>query len=131
MDECDLTGLVIGCAHTVFNVLGSGLPEGPYAGALAHECSKQGLAVAREFPILVRYDGVVVGSYRADLLIEHRLLIEVKAGNLAPEHGVQTLNYVRCSDVELALLIGFGARPQVRRYVMRNGLKVRTLQSTG
>jgi GxxExxY protein len=126
MDENDLTGRVIGCAHTVYNCLGSGLPEACYVGALAHECSKRGLEVAREFPIVVWYDGIVVGSYRADLLINRKLLVEVKAGTLSPEHGAQALNYVRCSDVEIALLIGFGtARPVVRRYTMRNALKGR------
>ncbi|HYC53262.1 MAG TPA: GxxExxY protein [Gemmatimonadaceae bacterium] len=129
MDEDDTTALVIGGAHRVFNTLGSGLPEVVYVGALAHECRKAGLEVAREFPIVVWYDGVVVRSYRADLLINRVLLVEVKSGELSKAHAGQTLNYVRCSDVELALLIGFGTRPVVRRFVMRSSLKHRVLHS--
>lgn len=73
------TGLVSRCVHRVFNTLGPGLPEGPYAGALAHECEKQGLLVQREVPIAVTYDGVIVGTFRADLVINPSLLVELKA----------------------------------------------------
>lgn len=59
-------------------MLGRGLPESVYVGALAHECSKQGLLVARKYPIAVYYDEVIVGSFRADLLIERRLIVEGK-----------------------------------------------------
>jgi len=74
--EEDLTRRVIGCAYRVYNVLGSGLPESVYVGALEHECEKNGMLAQREFPIAVYYDGVIVGSYRADLLIDRRLIIE-------------------------------------------------------
>ena len=122
IDE-ELTGSVIRCAHTVFNVLGPGLPEAVYVGALTHECDKHGLRVAREFPIAVIYDGIIVGSYRADLLIERRLIVEVKACPLHDAHRAQVLTYMKCSDVEVALLISFDPKPHVQRFVMRNGIK--------
>jgi GxxExxY protein len=118
-----LTRTVIGCAHRVFNVLGAGLPESVYVGALAHECTKRGLHVAREYPIAVHYDGVIVGSFRADLLIERRLVVEAKACVYHEAHGVQVLTYLRCSDVELGLVISFDPKPHVRRFIMRNAIK--------
>ena len=121
--EEDLTRRVIGCAYRVYNVLGSGLPESVYVGALAHECEKNGMLAQREFPIAVHYDGVIVGAYRADLLIDRRLIIEVKACPLHPSHHAQVLTYVRCSDVEVALLISFDHKPQVKRFLMRNAVK--------
>ena len=122
IDE-ELTRKVIGCAHRVFNVLGRGLPESVYVGALAHECAKQGLHVAREYPIAVYYDDVIVGSFRADLLIERRLIVEAKACSYHEAHGIQVLTYLRCSDVELGLVISFEQKPHVKRFIMRNALK--------
>ena len=121
--ENQLTGLVIACVHRVFNTLGPGLPEGPYAGALAHECRKHGLLVQREVPIAVTYDGVIVGTFRADLVINRALLVELKACRLVPEHRAQTLTYLRCSTVEIALLVSLDDRPVVKRFVIRNPLK--------
>jgi len=118
-----LTRIVIGCAHRVYNILGPGLPESVYVSALAIECQKQGLHVAREYPIAVYYDGVVVGSYRADLLVERRLIVEAKACPFHESHGKQLLTYLRCSDVELGLVISFDPKPHVKRFIMRNAVK--------
>lgn len=121
--ENELTGLVIKCVHRVFNTLGPGLPEGPYTGALAHECAKHGLHVQREVPIAVTYDGVVVGTFRADLIINRTLLVELKACPLIHKHRAQTLTYLRCSTIEIALLVSLDDRPVVKRFIIRNPLK--------
>ena len=121
--ENQLTGQVIACVHRVFNTLGPGLPEGPYAGALAHECGKQGLHVRREVPIAVTYDGVIVGTFRADLVINRVWLVELKACRIAPEHRTQTLTYLRCSTIELALLVSLADKPVVKRFIIRNPVK--------
>src|SRR5688572_16448613 len=118
-----LTSIVIGCAHRVYNILGPGLPESVYVSALAIECQKQGLHVAREYPIAVYYDGVVVGSYRGDLLVERRLIVEAKACPFHESHGKQLLTYLRCSDVELGIVISFDPKPHVKRFIMRNAVK--------
>ena len=122
VDE-ELTRTVISCAHRVYNILGPGLPEAVYVAALEVECRRRGLHVAREYPVAVYYDDVVVGSYRADLLIERRLIVEAKACPLHEAHGKQVLTYLRCSDVELGLLISFDPKPLVKRFIMRNGIK--------
>jgi GxxExxY protein len=128
VDE-DLTRIVIGCAHRVYNVLGTGLPESVYVGALEHECRKQGLHVAREYPIAVHYDGIIVGSFRADLLIERHLIVEAKACPFHESHGKQLLTYLRCSDVELGIVISFDPKPHVKRFIMRNVTKGRLRQT--
>jgi GxxExxY protein len=121
--EHELCGLVIGCVHRVFNTLGPGLPEGPYAGALAIECEKHGLHAQREVPIAVAYDGIVVGTFRADLIINRTVLVELKACSISPEHHAQVLTYLRCSTIEVGLLISLDSKPVVKRFIIRNGVK--------
>ena len=93
IDEA-LTKPVIDAFYRVFNTLGPGLPENVYVGALEHECRKRGLHVGREVPIPVTYDGVIVGTFRVDLLIERRLVLEVKACAQHQDHYKQILGYL-------------------------------------
>lgn len=118
VDE-SLTRVVIAAFYAVFNTLGSGLPENVYAGALEHECRKRGLHVGREIPIPVTYDGVIVGTFRVDLLIERRLVLEIKACPPHKDHYSQLLNYLRCADLKLGLLLYFIGEPNVRRIMRR------------
>jgi GxxExxY protein len=118
----ELNGLsqrIIGCAFTVANTLGSGFLERVYQNALAHELGKAGVSVARQHGLAVVYDGIIVGNYIADLLVEDLILIELKAVQpLDPVHRAQCVNYLRASGLNLCLLINFGApRLQVRRVV--------------
>jgi GxxExxY protein len=119
-----LTRIVIAAFFAVYNKLGYGFLENVYVGALEHECRKRGLRVEREVPIAVYYDGIIVGTYRADLLIEGRLVVEVKAcSNPHGKYARQLLNYLRCTNLELGLLLYFGEKPAMRRFIHRNGLK--------
>ena len=69
----------------------------------------------------VSYEGKVVGEYFADMLIDGKVIVEIKAGKyLAPEHEAQLLNYLKATDVEVGLLLNFGPRPQVKRKVFDN-----------
>ena len=130
MDENELTSRVIACFRRVYNYLGGGLPERPYVRALAYECTRNGLSVEREAPITIYYDRIEIGRYRADLLVEGRLIVEAKACDLLPEHGRQVLTYMRCSRVEMGLLLSFGSRPRIKRFVFRNDLKPGIVTST-
>lgn len=117
---------IIGAARSVYDQLANGFLENAYVGAMERECRKQGLRVEREVPTAVYYDGVVVASYRVDLMIEGRIIVEVKAvRTLTPDHFRQTLNYLRCTDCEVGLLINFGPKLEVKRFVYRNSLKKR------
>ncbi len=112
---------VIGCAYSVGNVLGAGFLERVYRNALAHELGKAGLTVEMEKPLQVLYDGIVVGDFFADLLIEGRVLVELKAvAQLDDTHVAQCVNYLRATGLNLCLLINFGVpRVQIKRVVNR------------
>ena len=112
-----LTGRIIGCAMTTHRTLGPGFLESVYRNALAVELRRAGLEVEREKAIAVRYRDVVVGEFRADLLVERCILVEVKAVRaLAPAHEAQLVNYLSATGLDLGLLLNFGAaRLQFRR----------------
>ena len=116
MNEDELNSLserVIGCAYAVSNALGCGFLEKVYENALAHEMRKTGLRVEIQRPLHVIYDGVIVGEYFADLLIEGVLLIELRTTNgFSDNHKAQCINYLNATKFPLCLLINFG-RPRV------------------
>jgi GxxExxY protein len=117
MQDETLTESIIGCAMKVHQTLGPGFLESVYENALAHEVRKAGLTVERQRPIRVVYDGVVVGDFVADMLVEDRVLIENKAvQTLALPHEVQLVNYLSATGIEIGLLLNFGASSlQVKR----------------
>ena len=118
-DMKELTEKVIQCAFTVSNTLGCGFLEKVYENALAHELRKAGLQIQQQHGITVYYDGVAVGEYTADLLVEGVLLLELKAVKaLGDIHLAQCLNYLKATNLRLCLLMNF-AKPklEVRRVV--------------
>lgn len=112
-----ITEKIIGCAYTVSNSLGIGFVEKVYENALAHIIRKSNLKVIQQHPIKVNFDGVVVGEFVADLLVEDRVLVELKAVSmLRDEHTAQALNYLRATGLEICLLINFGTtKVEVKR----------------
>ncbi|WP_158925134.1 GxxExxY protein [Acidisphaera sp. S103] len=123
VDEGDLrflapvTERVIGCAFRVANLLGHGFVEKVYENALAHEMRKCGLGVVQQRGIVVFYDGVIVGEYTADLLVEDQVIVELKVvGALSDVHVPQCRNYLRATGKSLCLLINFGQpKVEIRR----------------
>ena len=115
-----LTEIIIGCCFRVANELGPGFLEKVYENALAHELRKAKVNVVQQQGIEVFYDGVTVGNYEADLLVEGRVLVEVKAGQaLGSADVAQCLNYMRGTRLVTCLLVNFGrAKIQVRRLGM-------------
>jgi GxxExxY protein len=112
-----LSECVIGCAFRVINTLGSGFLEKVYENALAHEVRKAGLAVAQQRGIIVEYDGIAVGEYAVDLLVEGTILVELKAIKaLDSAHTAQCLNYLKATGLQLCLLLNFGkSRLEIQR----------------
>jgi GxxExxY protein len=95
----------------VHSALGPGFVESVYQKALAHELRKAGLRAEWEKPIAVHYEGVLVGDFSADMLIEDRIMLELKANqNLTPANEVQLVNYLTATNVEIGLLLNFGAQ---------------------
>ena len=109
MEQEELTGKVIGCAMTVHRKLGPGFLESVYQNALAHELRKAGIRVECERALTVMYDGVVVGEFSADMMIEESVIVENKAVQmLVVAHEVQLVNYLNATGRELGSLINFG-----------------------
>ncbi len=116
MTDDDLTQKIIGCAYKVHNTLGPGFLEKVYENALRIELEKLGLRVRQQEPINVEYEGHLVGEYYADLWVDERVVVELKAAlTLAKEHEVQLVNYLTGTGVNDGLLINFGPSVQVRR----------------
>lgn len=98
--------------------------EKVYENALAHRLAKLGLAIEQQFPLKVYdEDGTEIGDYHADLLVEHCLVIEIKAcRDLCDEHIAQLLGYLRSSRIEHGLLINFGSQKlQIKKYALGIG----------
>ena len=114
---------IIGCAFKVRAALGHGFLEKVYENALAHELRKAGLGVQQQSGIEVFYDGVNVGTYFADLLVEGRILVELKSMKALDEiHMAQCLNYLKATGLRTCLLLNFGkTKVEVRRLSMSRG----------
>jgi GxxExxY protein len=114
-----LTERIIGAAMKVHNVLGAGFLEKVYENALVHELRKMGLKVEQQKRIPVFYDGICAGDYVADLIVGDKVLVELKAvAGLTDEFTAICLNYLRCTDLGVCLLVNFGKpRLQVKRLV--------------
>ena len=114
----NLTERIIGCAFTVSNALGCGFLEKVYENALAHELRKNGFQVKQQEPIKVLYDGVVVGEYFADILVNDTVIIELKAAKeISDVFAAQCINYLKATGLSICLLLNFGKpRVEIKRY---------------
>jgi GxxExxY protein len=114
----ELSKRVIGAFYSTYNELGYGFLESVYENAFAIQLEQSGLSVHRQHPIVVNFRGHLVGEFRADLLVEDVLLVEIKSANaLLSIHEAQLLNYLKATGLKLGLLVNFGPRPQFRRRV--------------
>ena len=118
----ELTKTIIGCAFDVSNEIGAGFLESVYENALAIALREFGVAVRQQAPIQVYFRGQSVGTFFADLLVENRVIVELKAVSaLAQHHEAQLLNYLSATDIQVGLLINFGIpKMQYRRLTRRN-----------
>ena len=117
-----LTRAIIGCAFEVINELGSGFLESVYEKAMMIALSDAGLSVQSQTPVKVIFRGKPVGDYFADLLVEEKVVIELKVVKaLVPEHAAQTINYLNATGIQVGLLINFG-RPtlEFKRFTRSN-----------
>jgi GxxExxY protein len=121
-DECRhkaLTERIIQAAFTVHNTLGSGFLEKVYENAMVIELGKAGLNIVQQAPLQVTYNGSIVGEYYADLVVDNKILLELKAvSHILPVHEVQLVNYLKATETEVGLLINFAnKRVEVRRKI--------------
>ena len=112
---------VIGLSYKIANALGRGFVECVYENALVQELTKQCLCVKQQDRLIVKYDDVIVGDFRVDLVVEDQLLVEIKAvAELSRTHESQLYNYLKASKLKLGLLLNFGA-PSVQISRQVNG----------
>ncbi len=119
-----LTDQIIGAFYHVYNTLGYGFLEKVYEQAMIIELTKRGLHVQSQYPIQVFYEDHVVGEFFADLLVNDKVIVELKAVRaLATEHEAQVLNYLNATPYEVGLLLNFGPKAQVKRKIFDNHRK--------
>ena len=122
--ERELTEAIIGASFDVHNTLGFGFLESVYVRSLQIELKARGLRSEREAAVEVTYHGEQVGFFRADLIVERRVVVEVKSINaLAEPERKQLLNYLRATRMEVGLLLKFGPRPTFVRTVFSEARK--------
>jgi len=124
LKHAGLTEKIIGVFYDVYNELGYGFLECVYEESLVIALQQAGLAANRQVPLPVWFRGYRVGEFRADLLVENSVLLELKsARSLEPAHEAQLLHYLKSTEVEVGMLLNFGARPQFRRLLFDNERK--------
>jgi GxxExxY protein len=115
----EITGQIIDAAYTVHNKLGYGFLEKVYHNSLVIELRKRNLLVEPEKPVEVNYDGQVVGEYFADIVVDNKVIVEVKATDKHnPVFEAQLLNYLKATGLEVGLVINFGTSVNVKRMVL-------------
>ena len=104
-----ITKAVIGCAFEVINELGAGFLESVYEKALLLALRQKGLSALSQHPVKVMFRGECVGDFLADIFVEGKVIVELKAVKaIAPEHQAQIINYLNATGIEVGLLINFG-----------------------
>jgi GxxExxY protein len=118
------TSRILKCYFKVYNTLGFGFLEKVYENAMLLELARIGLNCRRQVPITVFYEGIEVGNYFADIIVDNEIIIELKAADyLVEEHDHQLINYLKATNIEVGLLLNFGTEPQFRRKVFSNERK--------
>lgn len=121
LEHSELTDKIIRAFYNVYNELGYGFLEKVYENAMLVEMKDLGLSVEHQCPIEVYYSGVAVGSYTADIIVEGKVIVELKAAEtLRVEHECQLINYLRATDLTVGLLLNFGRKPSFKRKVWSN-----------
>jgi GxxExxY protein len=119
-----LTERIVGLFFDVYNELGCGLLESVYEEALSIALTEEGLHVDRQVRIPVFFRDRLIGEYRAGMLVDRAVLLELKAAKaFAPSHSSQLVHYLRTTDIEVGLLLNFGPEPAFKRFFVRNNSK--------
>lgn len=115
----DITGQIINAAHTMHNTLGYGFLEKVYHNALLIELKKKNLSFESQKPYNVYYDTQMAGEFFADIVVEKKVIVEIKATDkYVPLFEAQLLNYLKASGLKVGLILNFGPSVQVKRMVL-------------
>jgi len=120
----ELTEKIINIFYRVYNKLGYGFLEKAYENAMMIEFKREDILAVSQSPIKVFYEGEVIGEYYADILVDNKVIVEIKAAKqLVEENEAQLLNYWKATDIEVGLLLNFGTEPEVKRKAFDNTRK--------
>lgn len=128
----EISNKILKAFYKVYNVFGYGFLEKIYERALMIELNKLGVKCKNQQPIKVYYEKEVIGNYFADIIVEDKILLELKSiKSLSIQDESQILNYLSCTEFEVGLLLNFGLKPQAKRKVFDNELKpyIRVIQA--
>ena len=121
----ELSEILIGIFYDVYNALGYGFLEKVYENSFALELKNFGIPYKVQEPIEVFYKGLQVWYYKADIVVDDKIIIELKAAeSLCEEHEYQLLNYLRATNIEVGLLFNFGKKAQFKRVAFSNSRKI-------
>jgi len=116
-----LTEKIIKIFYKIYNTLGYGFLEKVYENAMMIEFKREDIPAYSQYAIKVFYEDEIVGEYFADILVDDKVIVEIKATrNLALENEAQLLNYLKATDKEVGLLLNFGPKPEIKRKVFDN-----------
>ena len=117
----ELTEKIIKIFYRVYNKLGYGFLEKIYENAMMIEFRREGISAVPQSPIKVFYEGELIGEYYADILVDNKVIVEIKAEKrLTEENEAQLLNYLKATDIEVGLLLNFGTKPELKRKAFDN-----------
>ena len=120
----DITGAILKAFFNVYNEIGIGFLEKVYENSMLVELDNLGYEARSQYPIEVYYREELVGSYYADLLVENKVIVEIKATEcLSDAHEAQLVNYLRATEFEVGILLNFGKTPQHKRKVLTKDYK--------
>ncbi|HKJ66863.1 MAG TPA: GxxExxY protein [bacterium] len=120
-----ITDKILKAFYEVYNELGKGFLESVYENSLFMLLTEYGLHVEQQSPKQVKFRGTVVGEFRADLIVEQKVLFGLKAvKHILPEHQAQMINYLKATDIEGGLVLNFGDKPEFKRLVFSEFISV-------
>ncbi|HZR64936.1 MAG TPA: GxxExxY protein [Terriglobales bacterium] len=120
----DLTEKLIGIFFGIYNELGYGFLESVYEQAFAVSLAEHGIFFQKQFALPVFFHGHQIGDFRADLFVDGKVIVELKAGRaMEPSWEKQLLNYLRATEIEVGMLFNFSSKPEFKRYVFENSKK--------
>ncbi len=119
----NITDKILKCFYTVYNSLGYGFLEKVYEKALCIELRNAGVNCLPQKQIKVFYRGKKVGLYYADIVVEDKIIIELKTSPIINEHVFQLLNYLKATEIEVGILLSFGKNAKFKRKIFTNERK--------
>ena len=119
-----LTERIIEIFYRVYNKLGYGFLEKVYENAMMKEFKTTDIPAVSQYAINVVYEGEIIGEYFADILVDSKVIVEIKASkSLAIENEAQLLNYLKATEIEVGLLLNYGPKPDLKRKAFNNTRK--------